>query len=77
MTKTISLSDDAYEVMAGARKPGESFSALARRAFGSPKGSILELAGAWKSMTKREADELLRTLYAGRDDDRTNAWEAP
>lgn len=31
MTKTISLSDEAYEALATAKRPGESFSDVARR----------------------------------------------
>lgn len=31
VTKTISLSDDAYDALAGAKRPGESFSEVARR----------------------------------------------
>lgn len=31
MTKTISLSDDAYDALVGVRRPGESFSEVARR----------------------------------------------
>ena len=31
MTKTISLSDDAYDALAAAKRPGESFSEVARR----------------------------------------------
>lgn len=31
MTKTISLSDDAYDALSAAKRPGESFSEVARR----------------------------------------------
>lgn len=31
VTKTISLSDDAYDALAMAKRPGESFSEVARR----------------------------------------------
>lgn len=31
MTKTISLSDEAYEALVVAKRPGESFSEVARR----------------------------------------------
>jgi len=31
VTKTISLSDDAYDALSAAKRPGESFSEVARR----------------------------------------------
>lgn len=31
MTKTISLSDEAYDALSAAKRPGESFSEVARR----------------------------------------------
>lgn len=49
MTKTISLSDDAYEALAALKSPGESFSDVALRLSRERRSSgILELAGRWR-----------------------------
>lgn len=76
MTKTISLADDAYELMVAAKQPKESFSELARRVFGAPKRSILDLAGAWKDLPAAEFDAMKARIYQERDHDRRNYWEA-
>lgn len=64
MTKTISLSDEAYEALAGVRRPGESFSEIARRLARLAaledvfdEGFRLEGDGKdWKEATKRARD---------------------
>jgi predicted CopG family antitoxin len=66
MTKTISLSDEAYKALAGLKRPGESFSDVALRVAGEQKRSIMDLAGTW-AMSEREADALKARIRKDRD----------
>ncbi len=52
-TKTISIMEDAYRLLANLKRGEESFSDVIRREF-SGKGSITEGAGIWSSMTDKE-----------------------
>lgn len=72
MTKTISLSDDAYEALAGLKEPGESFSDVALRlASVQRQRSVLNLLGAWKDLLSDEdAEELKARIRKWRDEDR-------
>jgi len=45
-TKTITIMEDAYERLARAKLPNESFSDVIRREL-SPKKDLLKLWGAW------------------------------
>lgn len=48
MTKTISLSDEAYDRLSALKEPGESFTEVTLRLVGAlEQDRILELAGAW------------------------------
>jgi predicted CopG family antitoxin len=68
MTKTISLSDDAYEALAALKRPGESFSELAlRMSRAQSAAGILGLAGAWKGRDA-ELDAMLASIYRARDE---------
>lgn len=67
MTKTISLSDEAYDALARLKKPGESFSDVALRlSRRASQESILDLAGSW-DMAEDEADAMKRAVYDVRD----------
>lgn len=46
--KTVSLDDDAYDLLKGAKvRPTESFSEVVKRHFGARRGGIEATAGAW------------------------------
>lgn len=67
MTKTISLSDEAYEALVAAKRPGESFSEVARRlARLAALDAILDPA---RPPAVREPDAATweRETYADRD----------
>lgn len=68
MTRTIGLADDAYEALAGLKRPNESFSDLVRRLIVDRrrKPSIMDSAGTWP-MSPEEADRLMADLYAARE----------
>ena len=52
-TKTISIMDDAYTLLAKKKQKGESFSDVIRRLAG-PRGDIMQFAGAWKNIPDEE-----------------------
>jgi predicted CopG family antitoxin len=46
--KTITISEEAYDILAGYKTPGESFTEVITRLLGSRKrGSLLEHSGRW------------------------------
>ena len=65
MTKTISLSDEAYDALVVAKRPGESFTDVARRlarlaALEDVFDPTFRLAGdgtAWKEDVRRARDK--------------------
>lgn len=68
MTKTISLADDAYETLMAAKRPGESFSQLARRlAQESAKRDLFDRDLRWE-LSDDDAEALKKTVRAWRDE---------
>jgi predicted CopG family antitoxin len=67
VTKTISLADDAYEALVGVKRPGESFSELARRI--AKKEALNELLDPEREplVSDEEAAAMLKAIYAARD----------
>lgn len=61
VTKTITIMNDAYMLLARSRLRDESFSEVIRRVL-SKKRSIAEFAGAWSDMGNAEADELKENI---------------
>ncbi len=56
-TKTISVMDDAYELLVAVKAPDESFSDEIRRLVKS-KSSIMDFAGAWKGLSEEDAKKM-------------------
>ncbi len=47
-TKTITIMDDAYELLKSRKRKDESFSAVLRREIGKSKKPLTDFAGRWK-----------------------------
>lgn len=70
MTKTVSVSDDAYEALVAVKRRGESFSELALRLVGPLRQDILFDRTRPPVFTEDEARRLLELTYRARDESR-------
>lgn len=68
MTKTVSLSDEAYEALAASKRPGESFSDVARRLAALDRQSALFDPTLKLSLSDEEAERIVRDIYRARDE---------
>ena len=73
-TKTITIMDDAYELLSRNKRKDESFSDVVRREF-SKKGSILDLAGAWSDLSDKDAEEMEKAIKKSREYTRKHVME--
>ncbi len=64
-TKTLTITEDAYNLLANQKKKTESFSETIQRLL-SGKTRISDLAGAWKDMTKEDVDNLQKDIQTQR-----------
>ncbi len=67
-TKTISIMEDVYETLKVLKAPDESFSDEIRR-LATTKGSIMDLAGAWKDMDEKDFIKIRERIKERRKDD--------
>jgi len=66
-TKTISLSEDAYEILRAKKREGESFSDVIRRELGGKKSSeARELIEYLRSVPKEDLRALAESVEEGR-----------
>lgn len=71
MTKTISLADDAYDALAAVKRPGESFSDVARRLARTEAKRVLFDSNIRVEMSDAEAKRRIEFIYRERDATRT------
>ena len=60
-TKTITITDDAYDILARNKLPTESFSQVIRRSLDKKK-SIMDLCGAWADISNEDAEAMKTTI---------------
>lgn len=77
MTKTVSLSDEAYEALSRAKRPGESFSDVAMRLAQLGAQERLFDPDFRVEMTDEEADAWISSVYEARDEDTEPRAEFP
>ena len=57
VTKTITVTEEAYRKLASNKKPGESFSQLISRSF-TKKGDISRFIGAWSDVPDKVIENM-------------------
>ena len=62
-TKTISLMDDAYDLLVRNKQRGESFSQIVRRMVDKQR-DIMQFAGAWRDVDTERIKKGLASLRA-------------
>ena len=67
VTKTLTITEDAYDILARQKKEGESFSSEIRRLLGR-KTRISDLAGSWSDVTEKEAEEMKGVIRRQREE---------
>ena len=60
-TKTITIMNDVYELLARNKRKDESFSEELRRIV-PKKGNIMECAGLWADMSDKDAEDMKKTI---------------
>jgi predicted CopG family antitoxin len=65
-TKTISVMDDAYNLLVLNKMQNESFSDVIRRVF-QKKSNLLDLAGSLKCIDEKDAKKMKRNIMILRE----------
>lgn len=70
-TKTLTIMEDAYEMLLSKKTKNESFSDVIRRIAGE-KGDISQFFGAWKHLSKDEVESRKRRILEMRKESTHN-----
>tara|TARA_Y100000310_G_scaffold323727_1_gene384537 strand:- start:298 stop:624 length:327 start_codon:yes stop_codon:yes gene_type:complete len=73
-TKTITITEEAYNKLKAKKLPKESFSQEIVRIVGD-SGSIMDLAGAWSDMSDEEAERIEKGIENMRKSSRLKELE--
>jgi predicted CopG family antitoxin len=65
VTKTISIMDDAYDILISKKRENESFSEVIRRISGKEK-DIMRFAGVWSSMSDKDTKAIEKNILLTR-----------
>ena len=65
-TKTLTIMEDAYELLKRQKRKDESFSEVIRRELGK-KRNIMEFAGAWSHLSEKQFKEMENVIKKGRE----------
>jgi predicted CopG family antitoxin len=66
--KTIALDREAYDLVAKAKRPGETFSDVVKRTV-RPRRPLTDFAGTWKEVDPAKIAELKAWITEGRRPD--------
>jgi len=66
-TKTITIMEDAYNLLLNRKNKNESFSEVIRRMTGEKK-DIMRLAGAWKHLSDKDVENRKKLINKIRKD---------
>lgn len=69
VAKTVALDPDAYEMLRRQRRSGETFSDAVKRLSG-PRRSILDFAGVWRDIPRRDIARVRAFFEEGRERDK-------
>jgi predicted CopG family antitoxin len=64
-SKMVSLDTEAYGLLKGKKRPGESFSDVVKR-VAAPRRPLSDFIGIWKDMPKDELEEVKEFIKEGR-----------
>jgi len=67
VTKTITIMEDAYRLLKARKKVNESFSDVIRRELKTSKRPLIDFAGKWNFLDKKDIDLMKATIKESRE----------
>ena len=67
-TKTITIMDDAYDLLKARKLKKESFSEVIRRELSKSKRPLTDFAGKWKFLDEKDINLIKEAILKSRED---------